>query len=75
MVPGLVIAIWCLVIVCDLVLGIWDLPHLGERCVLGTTAEFWMHAQSSYDLATHRIDVRVKPLAGLAAQPPKGVTE
>ena len=29
---------------------------------LGTTAEFWMHAQSSYDLATHRIDVRVEPL-------------
>lgn len=29
---------------------------------LGTSAEFWMSAQSSYDLATHRIDVRVKPL-------------
>lgn len=29
---------------------------------LGTSAEFWMSAQSSYDLATHRIKVRVKPL-------------
>ena len=29
---------------------------------LGTSPEFWMNAQSSYDLATHRIDVRVKPL-------------
>jgi len=28
----------------------------------GTSAEFWMNAQSSYDLATHKIDVRVKPL-------------
>ncbi|NQT85607.1 HigA family addiction module antidote protein [bacterium] len=29
---------------------------------LGTSAEFWMNAQSSYDLATHRIDTEVKPL-------------
>lgn len=29
---------------------------------LGTSAEFWMNAQSSYDLATHRIDARVKRL-------------
>jgi len=29
---------------------------------LGTSAEFWMNAQSSYDLATHRIKVRVAPL-------------
>ena len=28
----------------------------------GTTPEFWMNAQAAYDLATHRIDVRVKPL-------------
>ncbi len=31
---------------------------------LGTSAEFWMNAQSSYALATHRIDVRVRPLVG-----------
>ncbi len=30
---------------------------------LGTSAEFWMTAQASYDLATHRIDTRVGPLA------------
>jgi len=29
---------------------------------LGTSPEFWMNAQSSYDLATHRIDVDVEPL-------------
>ena len=29
---------------------------------LGTSAEFWMNAQSSYDLATHRVAVRVRPL-------------
>ncbi|HIJ64946.1 MAG TPA: HigA family addiction module antidote protein [Candidatus Hydrogenedentes bacterium] len=29
---------------------------------LGTSAEFWMNAQSSYDLATHRIDAQVKRL-------------
>jgi len=29
---------------------------------LGTSAEFWMNAQSAYDLATHRVKVRVKPL-------------
>jgi len=29
---------------------------------LGTSAEFWMNAQSSYDLATHRITVHLKPL-------------
>lgn len=29
---------------------------------LGTTPEFWMNAQSSYDLATHPIRVRLKPL-------------
>ena len=29
---------------------------------LGTSAEFWMNAQSHYDLATHRIEPRVKPL-------------
>jgi len=27
-----------------------------------TSAEFWMNAQSSYDLATRRIAVHVKPL-------------
>jgi addiction module HigA family antidote len=30
---------------------------------LGTSAEFWMAAQSSYDLATHRIDTKIRPLA------------
>ena len=29
---------------------------------LGTSAEFWMSAQSSYALATHRIDVQVERL-------------
>ncbi|MDT8391057.1 MAG: HigA family addiction module antitoxin [Lentisphaeria bacterium] len=29
---------------------------------LGTTAQFWMNAQTSYDLATHRIRVAVEPL-------------
>ena len=29
---------------------------------LGTSAQFWMNAQSSYDLATHRIEVCVAPL-------------
>lgn len=29
---------------------------------LGTSPEFWMNAQSSYDLATHRIKVDIKPL-------------
>ncbi len=29
---------------------------------LGTSPEFWMTAQASHDLATHRIRVRVKPL-------------
>jgi addiction module HigA family antidote len=29
---------------------------------LGTSPEFWMNAQSSYDLATHRIKVEVEPL-------------
>ena len=29
---------------------------------LGTSAEFWMNAQSSYDLAAHRITVQLKPL-------------
>ena len=28
----------------------------------GTTAQFWMNAQASYDLATHRIKVTVEPL-------------
>ncbi len=29
---------------------------------LGTSPEFWMSAKSSYDLATHRIEVNIKPL-------------
>jgi addiction module HigA family antidote len=29
---------------------------------LGTSPQFWMNAQSSYDLATHRIEVEIKPL-------------
>ena len=29
---------------------------------LGTSPEFWMSAQSSYDLATHRNKVEIKPL-------------
>lgn len=29
---------------------------------LGTSAQFWMNAQTSYDLATHRIQVHVEPL-------------
>ena len=29
---------------------------------LGTTAQFWMNAQASYELATHRIEVAVEPL-------------
>ncbi len=29
---------------------------------LGTTPEFWMNAQASYDLATHPIKRRVRPL-------------
>jgi len=29
---------------------------------LGTSAEFWMTAQSAHDLATHRIQVDIKPL-------------
>ncbi|HPD17723.1 MAG TPA: HigA family addiction module antitoxin [Planctomycetota bacterium] len=29
---------------------------------LGTSPEFWMNAQSSYDLATHRIEVEIEPL-------------
>mgnify|MGYP006279405879 CR=1 FL=1 len=29
---------------------------------LGTTAQFWMNAQASYELATHRIKVSVEPL-------------
>jgi addiction module HigA family antidote len=29
---------------------------------LGTSAEFWMNAQSAYDLATHHIEVDVRPL-------------
>ena len=29
---------------------------------LGTSAEFWMNAQSSYDLATHQIDTQVERL-------------
>jgi addiction module HigA family antidote len=29
---------------------------------LGTSAEFWMNAQSAYDLATHHIEVEMKPL-------------
>ncbi|MFC1671835.1 HigA family addiction module antitoxin [Planctomycetota bacterium] len=29
---------------------------------LRTSAEFWMNAQAAYDLATHHIDTRVKPL-------------
>jgi addiction module HigA family antidote len=29
---------------------------------LGTSPEFWMSAQSSHDLATHRIKVEIDPL-------------
>jgi len=29
---------------------------------LGTSPEFWMNAQSSYDLATHKIDVEIEPI-------------
>ena len=29
---------------------------------LGTSAQFWMNAQASYDLGTHRIEVNVNPL-------------
>lgn len=29
---------------------------------LGTSAEFWMKARASDDLATHRIGVEIKPL-------------
>lgn len=29
---------------------------------LGTSPEFWVNAQASYGLATHRINVRVRPL-------------
>jgi antitoxin HigA-1 len=29
---------------------------------LGTSAQFWMNAQSAYDLATHHIDTHVAPL-------------
>ena len=29
---------------------------------IGTSAEFWMNAQSSHDLATRRIEVHVEPL-------------
>lgn len=28
----------------------------------GTSPQFWMNAQSGYDLATHRIQVNVEPL-------------
>ena len=33
---------------------------------LGTSAEFWMNAQSSYDLATHKIDVEIEPLVNVS---------
>jgi len=29
---------------------------------LGTSPQFWMNAQTSYDLATHRIEVNVESL-------------
>ena len=29
---------------------------------LGTSAQFWLNAQSAYDLATHRIEPKVRPL-------------
>jgi len=29
---------------------------------LGTSAQFWMNAQTSYELSTHRIEVDVEPL-------------
>ena len=32
---------------------------------LGTSPEFWMNAQSSYDLATHKIEVEIKPLVAV----------
>jgi len=32
---------------------------------LGTTPEFWMNAQAAYDLATHRIKRRVRPLVNV----------
>ena len=34
---------------------------------LGTSPEFWMSAQSSYDLATHRIEVEIKPLVNVGS--------
>jgi len=39
-------------------------PETAQLCAaaLGTSPEFWMNAQASHDLATHRIDMRVKPL-------------
>lgn len=36
----------------------WLLSH-----ALGTTPEFWMNAQASYDLATHRVDATFSQLA------------
>ena len=33
---------------------------------LSTSAEFWMNAQASYDLSTHRIHARVKPIVAVA---------
>ena len=29
---------------------------------LGTSAQFWMNAQTSYELSTHRIEVDLEPL-------------
>jgi len=29
---------------------------------LGTSAQFWLNAQSAYDLATHQIEVDVEPI-------------
>ena len=30
---------------------------------LGTTAEFWMNLQSTYELTTHRLTRRIRPIA------------
>ncbi len=34
MIPDWVIELWCLVLVWDLVLGAWGVPHFGEKCGL-----------------------------------------
>ena len=39
-------------------------PELAQlfSAALGTTPEFWMNAQSLYDLSTHRIEIDIEPL-------------